>query len=165
MILQALDAYYWRKQADPDPSNRLPAYGLEDKEIPFIIEIDADGRLVDLTDTRAVQGKKKVGQRFLVPQGVKKTSGVAANLLWDTVEYVLGVRCPRQTGAGRGTTQPFCVPASRICQPRRSADDGVQAVCGVSGQLDFERLRSTSPAGRTILTANPVMTFRCPARI
>jgi CRISPR-associated protein Csd1 len=26
----------------------------------------------------------------IVPQGVKKTSGIAANLLWDTVNYVLG---------------------------------------------------------------------------
>jgi CRISPR-associated protein Csd1 len=91
MILQALDAYYRRKQADPDPAKRLPAFGLEDKEIPFILEIDADGRLLNIADTRSGEGKKKIGQRFLVPQGVKKTSGVAANLLWDNAEYVLGI--------------------------------------------------------------------------
>lgn len=91
MILQALDAYYRRKQADPDPSRRLPAFGLEDKEIPFILEINAQGHLIQVADTRSGEGKKKTAQRFLVPQGVKKTSGVAANLLWDTAEYVLGV--------------------------------------------------------------------------
>ncbi|WP_449425140.1 type I-C CRISPR-associated protein Cas8c/Csd1, partial [Rhodanobacter lindaniclasticus] len=91
MILQALDTYYRRKQADPDPTKRLPAEGLEDKEIPFIAVIEFNGTLFDLIDTRHVEGKKKIGQRFLVPQGIKKTSGVAANLLWDNAEYVLGV--------------------------------------------------------------------------
>ena len=37
MILQALYDYYQRKIADPDPTRRLPVFGLEDKEIPFII--------------------------------------------------------------------------------------------------------------------------------
>ncbi|MHB1202994.1 MAG: type I-C CRISPR-associated protein Cas8c/Csd1, partial [Acidithiobacillus sp.] len=91
MILQALNDYYQRRQRSPNPQDRLPAYGLEEKEIPFVIEIDAEGRLVNLVDTRTTEGKKKIGQRFLVPQGVKKTSGVAANLLWDNSEYVLGL--------------------------------------------------------------------------
>jgi hypothetical protein len=91
MILQALNDYYRRKAADPDPRQRLPAFGLEEKEIPFIIEITPDGDLVRIHDTRATEGKKKVGRREQVPQGVKKTSGVAANLLWDAAEYVLGI--------------------------------------------------------------------------
>ena len=44
MILQALYDYYQRKAADPDPARRLPAFGLEDKEIPFIIELTVEGR-------------------------------------------------------------------------------------------------------------------------
>ena len=91
MILQALNEYYRRKIDDPDPAKRLPAFGLEQKEIPFVLEITADGVLVQLRDTRELVGKKKVGRSFRVPQGVKKTSGVAANLLWDSMEYVLGV--------------------------------------------------------------------------
>ncbi|MHB9021344.1 MAG: type I-C CRISPR-associated protein Cas8c/Csd1 [Halothiobacillus sp.] len=91
MILQALNDYYQRRQRSPNPQDRLPAYGLEEKEIPFVIEIDAAGRLVNLVDTRTIEGKKKIGQRFLVSQGAKKTSGVAANLLWDNSEYVLGL--------------------------------------------------------------------------
>jgi CRISPR-associated protein Csd1 len=71
MILQALDAYYRRKQADADPAKRLPVEGLEDKKIPFILEIDANGTLLDITDTRSIEGKKSIGRRFLVPQGVK----------------------------------------------------------------------------------------------
>lgn len=96
MILQALADYYWRKQSDPDPAERLPAYGLEEKEIAFVIELDADGTLIGVGDTRTGEGKQRVGHRFLVPQGVKKTSGVAANLLWDNAEYVLGVADPKK---------------------------------------------------------------------
>jgi len=91
MILQALYDYYQRKVADPDPTRRLPAFGLEDKEIPFIIELSADGRPLGIVDTRQIEGKKKVARRYLVPKGVKRSSGVAANLFWDTAEYVLGV--------------------------------------------------------------------------
>lgn len=91
MILQALNEYYRRKIDDPDPAEKLPAFGLEQKEIPFILEIALDGSFVQIRDTRELDGKKKTGQTFRVPQGVKKTSGVDANLLWDNVEYVLGI--------------------------------------------------------------------------
>jgi len=92
MILQTLNDYYRRKAADPDPACRLPAFGLEEKEIPFVIQIDADGRwLPPIQDKRRKDGKKLLGQRFLVPAAVKRSSGVAANLLWDTAEYVMGV--------------------------------------------------------------------------
>ena len=91
MILQALHAYYERRQRLPDPADRLPQPGLEDKEIPFILELAPDGRLIAITDTREIQGKKKIPKSYRVPQGVKRASGVAANLLWDTAEYVLGL--------------------------------------------------------------------------
>ena len=108
MILQALHAYYERRQRLPDPADRLPQPGLEDKEIPFILELAPDGRLIAITDTREIQGKKKIPKAYRVPQGVKRASGVAANLLWDTAEYVLGLdtkgkpeRVAEQTAAFR----------------------------------------------------------------
>jgi len=91
MIFQALNDYYHRKCDDPDPAQRLPVFGLEQKEIPFILELSAEGELLQLRDTREVQGKKKVARVFKVPMGIKKTSGPAANLLWDNAEYVLGM--------------------------------------------------------------------------
>jgi CRISPR-associated protein Csd1 len=158
MILQALNAYYWRKQAEPDPRNRLPAYGLEEKEIPFIIEIDTDGRLVNLTDTRAAQGKKKIGQRFLVPQGVKKTSGVAANVLWDTAEYVLGV--DTRGKPERVAEQHLQFRARILGLPAAAlADDGVQSVLAFLDALDLTALEALS-CWQDILTSNPLMTFR-----
>lgn len=90
MILHALADLYERRSHDPDPARRLPRPGWEDKVIPFVVELRPDGSAVQLRDTRRQEGKKRVGTSFLVPQSVKKTSGVAANLLWDSAEYALG---------------------------------------------------------------------------
>lgn len=89
MILQALKDYYDRKAADPDSG--IAPEGWEWKEIPFIVVLDTNGRLIQIEDTREGEGKFKRGRRFLVPQAVKKTSGIAANLLWDTAAYVFGI--------------------------------------------------------------------------
>lgn len=88
MILHALVEYYNRKASDPDSA--LAPAGFEWKEIPFVLELTTNGNVVQIIDTREFQGKKLIARRFLVPQSVKKTSGVAANLLWETAEYVLG---------------------------------------------------------------------------
>ena len=81
MILQALKENYDRKATDPD-SGIAPA-GWERKEIPFIIVLNRKGDFVQIEDTREGVGKKKRARSFVVPQAVKKTSGIAANLLWD----------------------------------------------------------------------------------
>ena len=158
MILQALSDYYRRKQADPDPARRLPAYGFEEREIPCILEIDAEGRLVQILDTRSGEGKKKTAQRFLVPKAVKKTSGVAANLLWDTAEYVLGIdtrgkpqRVAEQHAAFRARIE--ALPA----EVRQ--DPGVAAVRAFLDRLDFEAL-AACPAWEEIKTSNPLLSFR-----
>ncbi len=158
MILQALTDYYRRKQADPDPANRLPAYGFEEKEIPFILEIDGDGHLVQILDTRSGEGRRRTAQRFLVPRAVKKTSGVAANLLWDTAEYVLGVdtrgkpqRVAEQHAAFRAGIDalPEAVPA----------DTGIAAVQAFLDHIDLDTL-AACPAWEEIKTTNPLLSFR-----
>ncbi len=171
MILQALDAYYRRKQADPDPAKRLPAEGLEDKEIPFILEITAGGALLNIADTRSPEGKKKIGQRFLVPQGIKKTSGVAANLLWDNAEYVLGlpdskkldeIRKKGKEGEYRERLlemhTAFRGKVSGL--PGRVKDDaGVRAVLAFLDELELTSLERFS-AFADIQASNPVLSFR-----
>lgn len=162
MILQALNTYYLRKQADPNPKNRLPAFGLEEKEIPFVLEIDAQGHLVNVADTRSGDGKKKVGQRFLVPQGVKKTSGVAANLLWDNAEYVLGVaiRENSRDKPERVIEQHAAYRARIEALPDEARNDvGIRAVLAFLDALDLDSL-TTFAAWSDILTVNPVLTFR-----
>lgn len=89
MILQALKEYYDRKATDPDSD--IAPEGWERKEIPFVVVVDQNGSLVRIEDTREGDGKKKRAKIYLVPQGVKKTSGIAANLLWDVAGYVFGI--------------------------------------------------------------------------
>src|SRR3990172_7182054 len=89
MILQALKEYYDRRASDPESG--IAPVGWERKEIPFVIVLDRNGNLIQIEDTREGEGKKKRAKAFLVPQAVKKTSGVAANLLWDVAGYVFGV--------------------------------------------------------------------------
>lgn len=158
MILQALNDYYQRRQRSPNLQDRLPAFGLEEKEIPFVIEIDAEGRLVNLTDTRTLEGKKKIGQRFLVPQGIKKTSGVAANLLWDTAEYVLGVDTKGKPE--RVVEQHAAFRARLEALPQDARDDaGILAILAFLSTIDLKQLESM-PTWADILAVNPVMTFR-----
>ena len=89
MILQALNDYYKRKAADTESG--IAPFGFEYKEIPFVIVIDRSGSLVTIDDTRQMVDNKLRAKSFLVPQGEKRSSGIKANLLWDNVEYVLGI--------------------------------------------------------------------------
>lgn len=158
MILQALNDYYRRKQAEPDPKNRLPAFGLEEKEIPFILEIDTEGRLTNLVDTRSGTGKKKSAQRFLVPQGVKKTSGVAANLLWDTAEYVLGVDTRGKPGRVAEQHAAFRTRIEALPEDVRQ-DLGIRAVLAFLDSKPLEALQRL-PVWAEIIAQNPLLTFR-----
>lgn len=172
MILQALDAYYHRKQADPDPAKRLPAFGLEDKEIPFVLEIDTNGTLVQIADTRSDVGKKKIGQRFLVPQGVKKTSGVMANLLWDNAEYVLGIPDAKKLDDSRkkGKETDYLQRLAEMQQKFRDkiaalpdtaqADDGIRAVLAFLRGLTPDTLAGHRATLADIEANNPVLSFR-----
>lgn len=158
MILQALYDYYQRKCAAADPAERLPAYGFEEKEIPFVLEITADGQLVQLRDTRSVEGKKKVGRRYLVPQSVKRASGIAANLLWDNLEYVTGIdtrskpeRVVEQHAAFRARINTL--PASA------QADPGLQAVQRFLDTFDVDRL-ALEPTFAEAKEGNALVTFQ-----
>ena len=172
MILQALHDYYRRKTESPDPSRRLPAFGREDKEIPFILELTPDGHLAGIKDTRTGVGKKRSATRFLVPKGVKKTSGVAANLLWDTAEYVLGTpdvkklaeaqRKGKADEYGQRLREMQSAFRARIAAlPAESLkDEGVRAVLAFIDNASAE-IAIAQPAGwADVAEINPVLTFR-----
>lgn len=158
MILEALSDYYRRKCDDADPAQRLPVFGLEQKEIPFLLEITREGKLVQLIDTRSLDGKKKVAQTFRVPQGVKKTSGVAANLLWDNLEYVLGVDTKGKPERVVDQHAKF-VARIKALPPNAQEDAGIQAVLAFLENLDLAQLQS-QPAWAPALESNAVMSFR-----
>lgn len=158
MILQTLTDYYHRKCDDPDPAQRLPMFGLEQKEIPFLLEINAEGELLQLRDTRELQGKKKVARVFRVPLGIKKTSGVVANLLWDTLEYVLGVDTK---GKPERVAEQHAAFRARIAALPVSAreDAGIQAVARFLKHIDLAQLER-QPAWADALETNAVLSFR-----
>lgn len=94
MILQALADYYQRLADDPNSDIAPP--GFEKKAIDFLIVLDESGRFENLRDVREGTGKKRKGRVSLVPKSVKRTVGIAANLLWDTAPYVLGKALPQK---------------------------------------------------------------------
>ncbi|MDD2811040.1 type I-C CRISPR-associated protein Cas8c/Csd1 [Rhodoferax sp.] len=158
MILQALNDYYRRKCDDPDPAQRLPMFGLEQKEIPFLLEISPEGELLQLRDTRELNGKKKVARVFRVPMGIKKTSGVAANLLWDTLEYVLGVDTK---GKPERVAEQHAAFRARIAALPDAAreDAGIQAVTRFLDHINLAQLER-QPAWADALESNAVLSFR-----
>jgi CRISPR-associated protein Csd1 len=164
MILQALNDYYRRKCDDPDPAQHLPSFGLEQKEVPFLLEITAAGELVQLLDTRTPNGKKKIAQSFRVPQGVKRTVDVAANLLWDTLEYVLGVDTK---GKPERVVKQHTVFRQRIATlpPSAQEDAGIQAVQRFFARMAADKTAMMEALEREsawadALESNAVLSFR-----
>jgi len=156
MILHALYDYYQRKSANPDAHMAPP--GFEWKEIPFILEIDAQGNLIQIEDTRDGDGKKKRAHAYLVPQGAKKTSGVVANFFWDNAEYVLGVDTKGKPERVAEQHQAFVariesLPASAL------SDEGVQTVLHFLKHADLSTL-SRYAVWQEITETNPNLTFR-----
>ena len=155
MILQALVEYYDRRSAlDP---NALPRQGWERKALPFIIEITPQGEFVQIVDTRPAE-KPRRGQEFLVPKSVVRTSGIAANLLWDNAEYALGVSADG--------------PTKRVAMSHRAFRDAITERFGiapldpdVSAVLAFidgllPGAIQADPLWQEILAANPFISFR-----
>ncbi len=96
-ILQALDGYYDRMAARGEAE--LPGWSRE--KFGWCIVIDPAGEPVDVLDLRDASGKKPAVKTYAVPAGVKRTVGIASNLLWDKTAYVLG----RTAGGGKRTAQ------------------------------------------------------------
>lgn len=91
MILQALSTYYERLAGEGGAD--IAPEGFAQKEIPFLIVINKDGKFISLQDTRTPSGKKLIARKFLVPKERERSGKNAwkeANLLWDHYGYVLG---------------------------------------------------------------------------
>lgn len=80
MILRALYDYYHR-------CGDLPSFGMELKEIGFLIVINKEGQFLRFEDRRI---DKKSAQQFLVKKSVGRSSAPVANYLYDNSQYVFG---------------------------------------------------------------------------
>jgi len=86
MILQSLDRLYHRLLAE----DALEPPGFQKKEILWLVSLTPDGSVSGLQRSGGPDPKER-GRRFTVPAEIKKTAGIAANLLWENAEYALGV--------------------------------------------------------------------------
>ncbi len=141
MILQALAGYYARL-AGTAASDVAPE-GFEKKGIPFLVVLGRAGDFKALEDTRSADGKRKVARLFLIPKAEKRSSAVAANLLWDNPAYVFGRPKPdakkdSKKLAERAVEQHAAFIA-RIEQvfPEPATDEGVAAIVRFLKKADF----------------------------
>ena len=80
MILKALYDYYKR-------CDGLPAKGLEEKEIGFLIVLSPEGHFLRFEDCRTDRDHARI---YLVKKHVGRSSAAVANYLYDNSAYVLG---------------------------------------------------------------------------
>ena len=80
MILKALYDYYKR-------CDNLPAKGMEEKEIGFLIVLSPDGHFLRFEDCRTGKDHARL---YLVKKHVGRSSAAMANYLYDNSAYVLG---------------------------------------------------------------------------
>lgn len=84
MILQALVGFY--EQLAAEHPDRIARVGWCSRQVAFMLELSLDGQLVNVIPT-----VEKRGLSMMVPDQVKRTVGVAANLLCDNATYLLGI--------------------------------------------------------------------------
>ena len=91
MILQALNKYYGRLEADPE--QEVAPFGFSRQKISFCIILERDGSLHTIQDERVDRRGKLVPRLGLVP-GQSKPSGSGINpcFLWDNAAYMLGFK-------------------------------------------------------------------------
>lgn len=165
MILQSLYNYYQRK---PD----LPREGFEWKEIQFVIELNKNGSVIQIEDTRTQEGKKKRAKQYRIPQGAKKSVNVAANLLWGNAEYVLGLPDSKKLAErkSKGKEPEYrerlkemhaaFIKAIKSLPPPCQVDAGVHAVLKLCEHTDLSGFERFGDAWKEVQASNPNITFR-----
>lgn len=161
MILQALYQLYQRRQRDADPARRLPEFGLEDAPISFAIEISAAGQLIQVIDRRVPMKGRLLPLRFLVPLGAERSVDISPSLLWDNVEYAIGI--PLTNKPDRVAKQHLAFVARiEALPPHLLEDEGVSAVRAFL-RSSPEQLRAQlerSPHWEDMAASNPNVAFQ-----
>ncbi|WP_051949378.1 type I-C CRISPR-associated protein Cas8c/Csd1 [Methylosinus sp. PW1] len=89
-MLAALVRRYERMAA----KGEAPVPGYSSEKIAYGVTLAADGSVVDAVPLGELVKGKLVPESMIVPQPVKRTVGIAANLLWDKTSYVFGATDP-----------------------------------------------------------------------
>lgn len=157
MILRRLVEYYDRRAAGENP---LAPIGLERKAIAYVLVLAADGELLAIRPNFRIEGKKKICDERLVPKGVKRASGIAANFLWDKPDYLLGL-VPESGKPERIAEQLRAFRARIEALPEAvRRDAGVAAVLAFYTGFDPELLAARQPQFvAECRSAAPLLTF------
>ena len=144
MILQALVEYYQRRAVDPDAD--IAPFGFSLEKIGFVLVVDEHGALVQVEDIRDSKGSKKIPVQRLLPQAVKRSSGIAANLLWDNAEYVLGSTQKAKQSGPQSSTRPLSHVLLTNCCRSVTMSAYKPSPCGLLNRARYclIRLRTTS---------------------
>jgi CRISPR-associated protein Csd1 len=124
MILRALCEYYHRLREIPESGIARP--GFAPQKISYALVIDHAGRLAGVQDVRDVSGKEPRPVQLMVPEAAIRSSGVAANFLWDNTGYVLGFDDKGKPERTRRTFEAF--KALHHCIGDGVDDPGIKAV-------------------------------------
>ncbi len=93
MIFQALIRYYDILAQDPNCDIAPLAYS--STGVSFAVNISSEGALLDITSllVSEVRGKKSydLPRRMIVPEQIKKSSGIVTNFLCENPAYFLGI--------------------------------------------------------------------------
>lgn len=155
MILHSLCEYYNYKQSVL--AHDIAPFGFEKRAIDFVIVIDSDGHFIQFDDTRNKDGETSVARNFMMPKGVKRTSGITTNLLWDSASRILGINSKGKPERNEKQKSFFIRQIKTMFQDVIS-DPGITAVLRFY-ELNDQTLRD-DPLWSEIFELNPIMTFR-----
>jgi CRISPR-associated protein Csd1 len=68
-----------------------PAFGYSSETIDFVVGLNVNGTVANITPRGEVEARKKMAPTMLVPQPKKKSMNISPNFLWGNSAYVLGV--------------------------------------------------------------------------
>jgi len=157
MILQALVDYYKRKSADPDSSISPP--GFENKDIPFLVQLNREGKFMGIEDTRDKDGKKLKGKIFQIPQAIKRSGSKApANFLWDNPAYVFGRPSPEKPADASWKKEAFLYELKNR-YPQLIENSEIKAVIKFL-ETDFLPSLEQDPNWQEIVENQPNITFQ-----
>ena len=116
MILQALVNYYESLAAQ----GKLAKPGWGKANISYALDISETGELLGMRTllNQITKGKKTVykPQSLLVPEATKRSSGIAAQFLWDNARYMLGIDVPGKEARAKQCFEATAEMAQRVLE-------------------------------------------------
>jgi len=91
MLLQRLNEYGFRVEKEAAEKGEVVPPDYTRQTVPWIIDLDTDGKFVGLVKTASEGTKRERGKKFVVPYLRRSGSKVKPQLLADKAEFVLGI--------------------------------------------------------------------------